>query len=111
MSTLAETTSLASSGSEPTHFAVLVYGVDDPVDAGVVADLGVAGVDEDDFVVFHGGVLVDPVGVEHTEVGVTAADLFFGDGAQVTFELELVDTLVPVWLMKRGLLVRNESSC
>eukprot|EP00563_Minutocellus_polymorphus_P018424 CAMPEP_0197724742 /NCGR_PEP_ID=MMETSP1434-20131217/6541_1 /TAXON_ID=265543 /ORGANISM="Minutocellus polymorphus, Strain CCMP3303" /LENGTH=79 /DNA_ID=CAMNT_0043310133 /DNA_START=176 /DNA_END=412 /DNA_ORIENTATION=- len=46
VSLLAEAAGLASGGGEAAALAVLVDGVDDPVDAGVVADLGVAGIDE-----------------------------------------------------------------
>ncbi len=94
VSRLADSASLASGRSESPHFAVLVYGVDDPVDAGVIADLGVGGIDADDFVVFHGGVLVDPVRVQDTKVGVPASGLFFGNRLQVALELEVVDTLM-----------------
>ena len=97
VSTLAHSTSLASSAGKSTHLAVLVDGVDDPVDARVVADLGVGRVDADDFVVFHGSVLVDPVRVENTKVGVLASGLFFGNTLEVALELEVVDTLV-LWL-------------
>jgi len=94
VSSLADSTSLASGTGESSHFAVLVDGVDDPVDAGVVADLLVAGIDEDDFVVLHGGVLVDPVRVENTKVGVSASGLLFRNVLQVALEFEVVDTLV-----------------
>ena len=91
---LAEAARLAPGGSEAAHLAVLVDWVADPVDAGVPADLGVAGVNEDDLVVLHSGVLVDPVRVEHTKIGELAADLLLSDGLKVAFKLELVDTLV-----------------
>jgi len=91
---LVETTRLLASGGEAAHLAVLVHGLDDPVDAGVLADGLVLGVDEDDLEVLVGRVLVDPVGVEDAEVGAAAADALFGDGAERALELELVDTLV-----------------
>jgi len=73
---------------------VLVDGVADPVDLGVISDGLVGGIDEDDFVVFIGGVLGNPVGVEDSEASDLSADSFFGDGSQVSGELELDDTLV-----------------
>ena len=73
---------------------MLVDGVADPVDLGVVSDGLVGGIDEDDFVVFIGGVLSNPVGVEDSEASDLSADSFFGDGSQVSGELELDDTLV-----------------
>jgi len=92
--TLVETTGLLASSSKTTHFAVLVDGGNDPVDAGILADGLVLRVDEDDLEVLVGGVLVDPVGVEDTEVGAATTDTLLGDGAERALELELVDTLV-----------------
>ena len=91
---LVETARLLAGGSETTSLAVLVDGVDDPVDAGVAADRLVLGVDEDDLVVLVGAVLVDPVGVEDAEVGAAAADTLLSGGLEGTLVLELVDTLV-----------------
>jgi hypothetical protein len=68
--------------------------VGDPVDAGVAADSLVLGVDQDDLEVLVGRVLVNPVGVEDTQVGAAAADTLLGGGAEGALVLELVDTLV-----------------
>ena len=51
-------------------------------------------VDEDDLVVLVGAVLVDPVAVEHAQVGAAAADTLLSGGLEGTLVLELVDTLV-----------------
>ena len=91
---LPESPGLAPRRGKAAHLAVLVDGLDDPVDAGIVADLGVGGVGKDHLVVLHGGVLVDPVRVEDAEVGELAPDLLLGDGLEVALKLELVDTLV-----------------
>lgn len=91
---LVETTGLLAGGGEAAGLAVLVDGVDDPVDAGVDADGLVLGVDEDDLVVLVGGVLVDPVGVQDAQVGATAADTLLSGGLERALVLELVDTLV-----------------
>jgi hypothetical protein len=99
---LVETAGLLASGGETTGLAVLVDGVDDPVDAGVAADGGVLGVDEDDLVVLVGRVLVDPVGVEDAEVGAAAADTLLGGGLEGALVLELVDTLVGGLAWRRG---------
>ena len=90
---LVEAAGLLAGGGEAASLAVLVDGVDDPVDAGVEADGLVLGIDEDDLVVLVGGVLVDPVGVEDAEVGAAAADALFGGGAEGALVLELVDTV------------------
>ena len=73
-----DTTALAAGGGETAGLAVLVDGVDDPVDAGVAADGLVLRVDEDDLVVLVGAVLVNPVGVEDAQVGAAAADTLLG---------------------------------
>jgi len=99
VSGLAKTTSLASGTGESAAFAVFVDRVDDPVDARIVADLLVGRINHDDFIVFHSSVLVDPVRVQNTQVAVAASSLLFGHRLKVTFELELVDTLV-LWLTK-----------
>jgi hypothetical protein len=92
--TLVETTALLARGGEAAHLAVLVDGVDDPVDAGVAADGLVHGVDQDDLVVLVGAVLVDPVAVEDAQVGAAAADTLLGGGLEGALVLELVHTLV-----------------
>ncbi len=94
VSTLAQTTALATGRGQSTHFAMLHGRGSDPVDTRVVANLLVGRIDHDDFVVLHGGVLVDPVTVQHTQIGVTTSGLFFRHTLQVAFKLEVVDTLM-----------------
>lgn len=91
---LVETTGLLAGGGEAAGLAVLVDGVDDPVDAGVNTDGLVLGVDEDDLVVLVGRVLVDPVGVEDSEVSAAAADTLLSGGLERSLVLELVHSLV-----------------
>jgi hypothetical protein len=71
-----------------------VDGVADPVDAGVTANGLVLGVNTDDLEVLVGGVLVDPVGVQDTQVGAATANTLLSGGTESTLVLELVDTLV-----------------
>ena len=52
-----------------------------------------ARVNEDNFVVLVNTVLVDPVGVEDTEVTAPPANTLLGDTPQTTLGLELGDTL------------------
>jgi hypothetical protein len=91
---LVETTRLLAGCGEATSLAVLVDGVDDPVNAGVDADGLVLRVDKDDLVVLVGRVLVDPVRVEDTQVGAAAADTLLSGSLEGALVLELVDTLV-----------------
>ncbi len=72
----------------------LVDRLGNPVDASVTTDSLVLRVDEDDLVVLVGGVLVDPVGVQDTQVGAAAADTLLSGGTESTLVLELVDTHV-----------------
>ena len=51
------------------------------------------GVDKNDLVVLVDAVLVDPVGVEDTEVTAPPANTLLGDTPQTTLGLELGDTL------------------
>jgi len=95
--TLAQTSGLLSGGGKASGFAVLVHWVDDPVDAGIAADGLVLRVDEEDLEVLVGRVLVDPVGVENSQVGATTTDTLLGGGLEGSLVLELVDTLVG-WL-------------
>jgi hypothetical protein len=92
-----EASVLLASGGKAATLSVLVDRLADPVDAGVVLDGDVVRIDKDDFEVLVGGVLVDPVRVQDSQVGADTASTFLGDRAQVADELQLVDTLV-LWL-------------
>jgi hypothetical protein len=72
----------------------LVDGLADPVDAGIATDGLVLGVDKDNLEVLVGGVLVDPVGVQDTQVGAATANTLLSGSTESTLVLELVDTLV-----------------
>ena len=91
---LVEATGALAGAGEAAGLAVLVDGVDDPVDARIPADSLVLGVDQDDLVVLVGRVLVDPVRVEDAQVGAPAADALLGSRLQRPTVLDLVDTLV-----------------
>lgn len=94
MSTLAKTSGLASCRSKSAALTVLVDRVTDPVDTGVVTDLGVGRIDKNDLVVLHGSILVDPVRVEYTKIGELASYLLLSNRLKVSLELKVVDTLV-----------------
>lgn len=90
---LSEAAALLASRSEATELAVLHGGLADPVHAGVATDSLVAGIDEDDLKVLVGGILVDPVRVQDTEIGAAAANTLLSNGLQVAGRLELVHTM------------------
>jgi hypothetical protein len=72
----------------------LVNRLNNPVDARVAADGLVLRVDEDDLVVLERRVLVNPVRVEHAQVGAAPAHALLGGRLQRPLVLELVDSLV-----------------
>jgi len=73
---------------------VSVNGLGDPLDSGIISDGGVEGIDQDHFVVLVGSILVDPVGVQHTEGTTVSSNTLFSDGLQVTGELHFVHSMV-----------------
>lgn len=91
---LVDTSVLLSSSGETSRLSVLVHGVADPVDSGIVSDGNVGRIDKNDLEVLVGGVLVDPVRVEDSEVAGSSANSLLGNSSQRSLQLELVDTLV-----------------
>ena len=71
-----------------------MYRVDYPVDPWVATNCFVLRVNEDDFEVFVGGILIDPVGVKDSKIGAATTNAFFGSGFQRALIFELIDTLV-----------------
>ena len=65
-------------GGEATALTVLVRGIADPVDPGIVTDLGMGWIDHDDLIVLHGSILVDPVAIENAKITKFPSDLLFG---------------------------------
>lgn len=88
-----EASALLSSTGQTSKFSVLVNGVGDPVKSGVVSDGIVDGVNHDDFVEFVSSVLSNPVRTENSKGSESLSGSFFSDGALVSLELKLVDTL------------------
>lgn len=71
-----------------------MHRLDDPIDTGITTDSFVLRVDEDDLKIFVGRVLIDPIGVEDSQIGAAAADALFGGGFEGALVFELVDALV-----------------
>lgn len=90
---LSETTALLPGRSETTEFAVLHGGLADPVHAGVATDSLMARINKDDLKVLVGGILVNPVRVQDTEIRATTANTLLSNGLEVTGGLELVHTM------------------
>jgi len=94
---LVETSTLLAGGSQTTAFAVLMNGLDNPVDARITADGLMLWVDKDNFVVFVCGILVNPVGVENTQIGASSANTLLSGRSERSLIFQLIDTLVG-WL-------------
>jgi len=94
MSTLTKTTRLSPGTGKSSAFPVLVHRVDNPVDARIIADLDVGRIHENDFVIFHGSILVDPIGVENPQVAEFTSNLLLGHRLEIALEFDLIDTLI-----------------
>lgn len=95
--TLGNTSGLLTSSSKTSGLSVLVDWVDDPVDSWVSSDGVVRWVHQDNLVVLVGGVLVNPVRVQDSQVGSSSADSLLSGDSQRLLVLELSNTLVG-WL-------------
>jgi len=91
---LVDTSALLAGGRETTTLAVLVDWLDDPVDTGITTDGLVLWVDENDFVVFVGRVLIDPVRVENTQVCTSSSDTLFSSRTKRSLVFQLVYSLI-----------------
>lgn len=97
MSLDTKTSVLLAGGGESPSLAVLVNGLYDPVDAGIVSDADVVRIDKNYFEIFVGGILVDPVRVEDAEVHASTTSTLLGNAAKIAGEFELVNTSI-LWL-------------
>ena len=84
----------AAGRGKTSSLSMLMNGVADPVDSGIVSNRYVVRIDQDHLVVLEGGILVDPVRVEHSEVHASTARPLLGNRSQVAHELQLVDTVI-----------------
>ena len=91
--TLTDTARLATSRGETTAFTMFHGGSTDPVVTGITTDGLVRRIDKDDFKVFEGGVLVDPVRIEDAQVGTLTTDTLFSNATEGTSGFELVNTV------------------
>ena len=86
-------TSVSFTGrGESSSFSSFVLWVADPVDSGVVSNGVVGWIYDDDFVIFVGSVLSDPVAVKDSEGGEFVSDSQLSLGSKVSGGLQLVDT-------------------
>lgn len=95
--TLVDTSGLLSGRGKTSGLSVLVHRVDDPVVSGVSSDRIVRWVHQDDLEVLVGGVLVNPVRVQDSQVSSSSTNSLLSSDSQGLLVLQLVDTLVG-WL-------------
>lgn len=90
---LTQTAALLAGGGEATELTVLHGGLADPVHARIATDSLMARINKDHLVVLVGGILIDPVGVQDTEVRAATANTLLSNRLQVTGGLQLVHTM------------------
>ena|SRR2546430_969270 len=72
----------------------LVDGVDDPIDTWIPTNSLVLRINKNNLKVFVRGILIDPVRVQHSQIGAASPNTLFGGGLKRTLVLELINTLV-----------------
>ncbi len=102
-----EATVLSTSRGEASSLTVLVDRVNDPVNARIVSDGNVLRINKDDLKVLVGGILVNPVRVQHSQVVAVAASTLLSHTSQVADEFQLVDTLVLGLTVNNTFVVRS----
>ena len=95
--TLVDTSGFLTSGSQTSSFTVLVNWVTDPVVTSISSDSLVLRVDQDNFEVLVSRILVNPVGVQDSQVSGTTTNSFFSGSSQGSLVFQFIDTLVS-WL-------------
>lgn len=94
---LVDTSGLLSGSGKTSGLSVLVHRVDDPVVSWVSSDGIVRWVHQDNLVVLVGGVLVNPVRVQNSQVTSSSTNSLLSSDSQRLLVLQLLDTLVG-WL-------------
>lgn len=100
---LAQTTALLAGRGESTVLAMLHGGVADPLDLSVAADSLVHWVNHDHLVVLVGGVLGNPVAIQHTKGTALTSGTLLSNALETAGKFQLVDSLVD-WLTIGGTL-------
>lgn len=72
----------------------LVNRVDDPIDPRIATDCFMLRVHKNDFEVFIGRVLVDPVRIQNPQIRTSTTNTLLGGGFERALILELIHTLV-----------------
>jgi len=89
-----ETAVLFSDAGETASLPALVHRLGNPVDPWITANGFVIGVNEDDLVIFVDTILVNPIGVQDSQITTTPANTLFRDTPQSSLRLEVIHTLM-----------------
>lgn len=79
--------------SEPSELSMLLYRGTDPIDPRISADGLVRGVHHNDLKELIGGILIDPIGVEYSQIPTSPPSPLLGLGPQRSLPLQLIDPL------------------
>ena len=69
-------------------------GLYDPIDPRITTDCLVLRVDENDFKILVGRVLIDPVGIQNPQIRTPTTNTFLGSGFERALIFELIHTLI-----------------
>jgi hypothetical protein len=92
--TFSKTSGFLASRGKTSQFSVFVSGLGNPVQITISSDVLQVGVDHDDFKVFVGGILSDPVRVHDSEGTELFTNSFFGDRLNSSLEFQLLLLMV-----------------
>jgi len=97
VSSVVKSSCFSSSRGESSEFSVLHCGSGDPINSRISPYCLVGWVHQNNFVKFECGILIDPVGIQNSEIGSTSSNSLLSDGFQIPFGFELINTLT-LWL-------------
>ena len=89
---LVDTPGFLTGGSQASSFTMLMDGIADPVVPSISSDSLVLRINQYNFEVLVSRVLVDPVGVQDSQVSSTTANSFFSGSSQGSLVFQFIDT-------------------
>ena len=95
--TSVESSSLSAGRGDTMKLSVLLGGLGDPIDSGIISDCSVGGINHDNLKPLVDRVLTNPVRVQNSESSTLATGSLFGNGTKVSDKLLLLDTGI-LWL-------------
>jgi len=92
--TLAKSTRRLAGSGLSAQFAMLLLSLANPLNLRVSADGSMGRVDHDDFVIFVGRVITNPIGIQNAKRTNLATDTFLSNGLERALEFHLIDSMV-----------------